>query len=107
MRAARPANSISRNGVHLGCISPRNVQTAAFAAAVRFHNQLPRNDLQEMTRAGFEPATYELKERPSFIPRVRPSTPKFVPLLTLVRGGVCSRFSEFLCVPRRFRAGKG
>jgi hypothetical protein len=55
--------------------------------------------LTKMTRAGFEPATYGLKERPSFIPRGRPSTPKFVPLLTLMRGGVRSRFSELLGVP--------
>jgi hypothetical protein len=57
----------------------------------------------KMTRAGLEPATHGLKERPEFIPRERPSTPKFVPLLTLMRGGVRSPFSEFLRVTRRFR----
>src|ERR1019366_8468012 len=68
------------NGAHLGCISPGKRETAAFPAAVHFHNHLPRNLLRRMTRAGFEPATYGLKERPSFIPRVLGTTSKFVPV---------------------------
>ena len=87
----------------MGCISPRNTQTAALSAAVWFPYSMSRNHLPRMTRAGFEPATYGLKERPGFILRGRPSTRKFVPLLTLMRGGVRSRSSEFLCVIRTSR----
>ena len=90
---------LPQNGVHLGCISRRNAQTAASSAAARFHKQLPRNHLPEMTRAGLEPATYGLKERPEFIPRARPSTSKFVVVLVLYGSGVRPRFSEFLGVP--------
>ncbi len=89
----------SQNGAQMGCISLRNAQTAASSAAVRFSYLMPRNHLQEMTRAGFESATYGLKERPSFIPRVRPSTPKFVPVLLLYSSGVRARFAEFSGVP--------
>src|ERR1035437_8113796 len=53
----------SQNGAQMGCISLRNAQTAASSAAVRFSYLMPRNHLQEMTRAGFEPATYGLKVR--------------------------------------------
>jgi hypothetical protein len=51
------------NGAQMGCMSPRNVRMAARSAAVHFHNQLPRNHLPKMTRAGLEPATYGLKVR--------------------------------------------
>ena len=98
-RPLRERTRIFENGAHLGCKSPRNAQTAASSAAVQFRNQLPHNHLQRMTRAGFEPATYGLKERPSFIPRVRPRTSKFVPVLHLYSGVVRSRSSEFLGVP--------
>src|ERR1019366_963097 len=107
MRAARPAYSNSKNGVHLGCKSPRKPRTAALSTAVRFHKQLPRNHLPRVTRAGLEPATYGLKERPSFIPRVLGTTSKFVPVPNLMVGGVRSRLSEFLGVTHRFRVGKG
>src|ERR1035437_6466963 len=72
-----------QNGANFGCIARRNARTAACSAAVRSRNQLPRNHLQEMTRAGFEPATYGLKGRRNFIPRGRPGTSKFVPVLKL------------------------
>jgi hypothetical protein len=87
----------------MGCNSLRNAQTVVRSTAVRFHNQLPRNHLQRVTRAGFEPATYGLKERPRFIPRGRPRTSKFVPVLHLYSSGVRSRFPEFLGVPRTSR----
>jgi hypothetical protein len=87
----------------LGCKSPRNAQTAALSAAVCFHKQLSCNHLPRMTRAGFEPATYGLKERPEFIPRVLGTTSKFVLVPNLMVGDVRSRFSEFLWGTRRFR----
>jgi hypothetical protein len=90
---------IPQKGAHLGCISPGNGHTAALSAAVCSPYFMPRNTLQKMTRAGLEPATYGLKGRGNFIPRVRRSTSKFVSVLMLMIGGVRSRSSECSGVP--------
>ena len=98
----RLSNEFPQRGCFWGALLPKRPNGRLLGGRSLSEPIVPQ-PLTKMTRAGFEPATYGLKERPSFIPRVLGTTSKFVLVPNLMVGDVCSRFSEFLWVTRRFR----
>ena len=78
----RISNEFPQQGCFWGALLPKRPNGRPLGGRSLSEPIAPQQ-LTKVTRAGFEPATYGSKERPSFIPRVRPSTPKFVPALLL------------------------